>query len=243
MNSKVIAWTSYSEWGEITHNAVLKCGARELDLVKEYATHDFDAVLNMYYAKARMYDADNRRFPAQDPILDPSGYDLKAYITTPMDLNQYLYVRNNAVIWIDPSGEFAITLTAGTALAVIACTTYVAIVNDPHWQALANDIGNDIAKIIYNGKTYVGKARDRLIAQIQAYASYFDKPICKTSGQTAGEIISRDKKGAINREFPAQWRDSTLAEIERAAKRGDKSAQKAKKLLEDKRFDKTDNRK
>ena len=47
VNSKIISWTSYSEWGEISHNAVLKCGQRELDLVKEYATHDFDAVLNM----------------------------------------------------------------------------------------------------------------------------------------------------------------------------------------------------
>ena len=69
VNSKVISWTSYNEWGEITHNAVLKCGQRELDLVKLYATHDYDAVLNQFYAKARFYDADNRRFTAVDPIL------------------------------------------------------------------------------------------------------------------------------------------------------------------------------
>ena len=105
VNSKVISWTSYSEWGEITHNAVLKCGARELDLVKEYATHDFDAVLNQYYAKARFYDADNRTFTAQDPILDPSQYDLREYVTDPMQLVQYLYVKDNAVNRLDPLGE------------------------------------------------------------------------------------------------------------------------------------------
>ena len=104
VNSKVISWTSYSEWGEITHNAVLKCGQRELDLVKEYATHDFDAVLNMYYAKARFYDADNRRFAAVDPILDPSQYDLREYVTDPMQLVQYLYVKDNAVVFIDLDG-------------------------------------------------------------------------------------------------------------------------------------------
>lgn len=64
VNSKVISWTSYNEWREITHNTVLKCGQRELGLAKKYATHD--------YAKARFYDADNRRFIAIDPILDSS---------------------------------------------------------------------------------------------------------------------------------------------------------------------------
>ena len=41
LTGKVESWTHYNEWGEITHNAVLKCGQRELDLVKRYATHDF----------------------------------------------------------------------------------------------------------------------------------------------------------------------------------------------------------
>ena len=67
MTGKVTSWTHYNEWGEITHNAVLKTGQRELDLVKRYATHDYDAVLGMYYAKARMYDAENRRWtPLRD---------------------------------------------------------------------------------------------------------------------------------------------------------------------------------
>lgn len=104
VNSKVIAWTSYNEWGEITHNAVLKCGQRELDLVKEYATHDYDAVLDLYYAKARFYDAYNRTFTAQDPILDPSQYDLREYVKEPMALVQYLYVKANTLNRVDPLG-------------------------------------------------------------------------------------------------------------------------------------------
>ena len=129
VNSKVISWTSYSEWGEITHNAVLKCGQRELDLVKEYATHDFDAVLNMYYAKARFYDADNRRFAAVDPILDPSQYDLREYVTDSMQLIQYLYVKDNAVNRLDPyglktwgigyGGEVALLLDASASVELV----------------------------------------------------------------------------------------------------------------------------
>ena len=72
--------TSYDEWGNITHNAVLKCGKRELDLVKNYTGHERDSVLGMYYAKARLYDtADkhgstkgnklgDKRFMAVDPV-------------------------------------------------------------------------------------------------------------------------------------------------------------------------------
>ncbi len=70
MTGKVESWTHYNEWGEITHNTVLKSGQREFDMVKRYATHDYDQVLGMYYAKARFYDAEDRRFTAIDPILD-----------------------------------------------------------------------------------------------------------------------------------------------------------------------------
>ena len=101
---RVEAWTHYNEWGEITHNAVLNCGQRELDLVKRYATHDYDAVLDLYYAKARMYDAERRQFNSVDPILDPSVYDLKTYTDDPMQFVQYLYVQNQPLVYIDPLG-------------------------------------------------------------------------------------------------------------------------------------------
>ena len=104
LTGKVESWTHYNEWGEITHNAVLKCGQRELDLVKRYATHDYDSVLGMYYAKARFYDAENRRFIATDRILEPSQYDLREYVTDSMQLVQYLYASNNSLTNIDPLG-------------------------------------------------------------------------------------------------------------------------------------------
>ena len=83
--------------GEVTHNAVLKCGQRELNLVKNYTGHEYDAVLGMYYAKARFYDAGNRRFISMDPV--------KGTQTDPISMVQYLYVKNNSLIYIDPTGE------------------------------------------------------------------------------------------------------------------------------------------
>jgi len=61
--------------------------------------------------------------------------------------------------------------------------------------------------------------------------------------RTARDIIGKEKKGAINREFPGEYLDKTMAEIERDAKQNVPNAKSAKKLLTDKRFDKDDNRK
>ena len=65
----------------------------------------------MYYAKARFYDAENRRFVAVDPILDPSQHNLKNYVVVPMLLVQYLYVQDNAINAIDPDGKLVLTAT------------------------------------------------------------------------------------------------------------------------------------
>ena len=56
-------------------------------------------------AKARFYDTYNRTFTAQDPILDPSQYDLREYVKEPMTLVQYLYVAVDAVIRVDLLSE------------------------------------------------------------------------------------------------------------------------------------------
>jgi RHS repeat-associated protein len=77
-------------------------------MVKRYATHDYDSVLGMYYAKARFYDAGDRRFATIDPILDGSKYDITDYVKNPVQLVQYLYVKNNPVVYIDPHGEYYI---------------------------------------------------------------------------------------------------------------------------------------
>ncbi|MED0670110.1 hypothetical protein P4S95_07725 [Aneurinibacillus aneurinilyticus] len=55
---------------------------------------------------------------------------------------------------------------------------------------------------------------------------------------TARDIIAKKKKGSILREFPSEYLDKTLNEIEKDAKKGVPNAKKAKKLLTDKRFDK-----
>lgn len=56
--------------------------------------------------------------------------------------------------------------------------------------------------------------------------------------ETADQIISKNKRGSIRKEFPSEYLNKTLNEIEKDAKAGKAKAKKAKKLLIDKRFDK-----
>ncbi|MCL2775483.1 MAG: hypothetical protein FWD71_19395 [Oscillospiraceae bacterium] len=96
VKNKVASYISYDEWGNPEKKAILKCGTRELDLVTEYTGHPYDAVLSVYYAKARMYDAADRRFLAVDFI--------KGSLMVPMSLTQYTYCLDNPLKWIDPLG-------------------------------------------------------------------------------------------------------------------------------------------
>jgi RHS repeat-associated protein len=100
----VASYVTYDDWGALTAKAVLKMGVRELDLVQDYTGHPYDMVLGLYYAKARMYDADDRRFMAVDPV--------KGWIGNPQTLVQYTYCLNNPIIFIDPLGLDLIWITA-----------------------------------------------------------------------------------------------------------------------------------
>jgi hypothetical protein len=52
------------------------------------------------------------------------------------------------------------------------------------------------------------------------------------------QIIAKECKRSILREFPSQWLKQSLKTIQESAKSGDKTAQKALKILTDKRFKK-----
>jgi RHS repeat-associated protein len=92
----ILAYTDYDEWGNQSQKQVLKIGDREIDVIKSYATYDYDPVLGQYYGKARMYNAGDKRFGAVDPIR--SG------------LNWYAYCNDNPIIFIDPLGLIELPL-------------------------------------------------------------------------------------------------------------------------------------
>ena len=103
---RVTARVDYTDWGEVRKytDITVDQGFRRLLPEITYATHEYDDVLNQFYAKARMYDAENKRFTAIDPILDPAGYDISSYVADPMQLVQYLYVKDNPIRYTDSLG-------------------------------------------------------------------------------------------------------------------------------------------
>jgi RHS repeat-associated protein len=85
-------------------------GLRAVDLVAEYTGHPYDAVLGMYFAEARMYDAADRRFVAVDPV--------KGSVANSATLAQYTYVLDNPLRWVDPLGLEKIVISGNHAYII-----------------------------------------------------------------------------------------------------------------------------
>jgi RHS repeat-associated protein len=96
VKGEVASYLTYDAWGQLTAKAIVQNGVRLLDLVAEYTSYPYDQVLELYYAKARMYDASDRRFVAIDSV--------KGIAENPATMVQYTYCLNNPLVNIDPTG-------------------------------------------------------------------------------------------------------------------------------------------
>jgi RHS repeat-associated protein len=92
----VQAYTVLDEWGKPLEKVKAQLGGVEIDVISNYTNHDFDEVLQIYYAKARFYDPNTQRFLAVDII--------KGNVMEPESLNPYLYVLNNPLLYFDLDG-------------------------------------------------------------------------------------------------------------------------------------------
>ncbi|WIM40606.1 RHS repeat-associated core domain-containing protein [Paenibacillus sp. PK4536] len=80
----------YDEWGNI---------AKQQETVSnsfKYAGESYDSETGLYYLKSRYYD------PSQGRFLNEDSYE--GQITNPLSLNNYTYVENSPLIYIDPLG-------------------------------------------------------------------------------------------------------------------------------------------
>lgn len=107
---KVVESYTYSSFGEVK---------RKGDKVKNTFTftgREWDEETGLYYYRARYYDAKVGRFTTHDPSLYLRGnsgipYLLPTLLTTPQELNHYIYSQDNPQTLSDPYG-----------LSVMLCT-------------------------------------------------------------------------------------------------------------------------
>ena len=176
---RVTARADYTDWGEARKytDITVDGGFRRLLPEITYATHEYDDVLNQFYAKARMYDADNKRFAAIDPILNPAEYSISNYVSDPMMLVQYLYAKNNPIRWIDLLGLTSIPFVDGI-LAHKAIQTYL----QSNFSGVQTEVaikgvrlsvsGSGYADVIINNPNRKYKSDVYEIKPISAYYNY-----------------------------------------------------------------------
>lgn len=126
-------------------------------------------------------------------------------------------------------------VAVGAAIIVVGGAAYVT------YSTIDNVLGQAEA-IVYRGshERASGSPQNENLYQARGGGSgqKLTREVMRKEGTTAQEAISKYKKGSVNSAFPSQYKGSTLDEIEAAAKKGDRDAFRALKLLFDRRFDK-----
>ena len=87
---ETIAWADYDAWGVPLSPRGHDMNMAGMDNVIGFTSYTYDKVLDLYFAQARFYDQNDRRFISVDPIKD--------------GVNWYAYCGNSPTVFVDPSG-------------------------------------------------------------------------------------------------------------------------------------------
>jgi RHS repeat-associated protein len=96
VSGAVVSYNEFDAWGAPYTVQPEDANYSGLDVLTGFTGYTYDAVLDVYFAQARLYDFTNRRFSAADPVAGD--------ITVPISLNPYLYCQNDPLNNIDPTG-------------------------------------------------------------------------------------------------------------------------------------------
>ncbi|WLR51865.1 DNRLRE domain-containing protein [Bacillus tianshenii] len=92
-SGNIVAEYQYDAWG----NILSQTGTMAAENPYRYAGYRYDDETGYYYLMARYYDADTGRFLTRDTF---QGLE-----NDPLSLNRYAYVKNNPIMYHDPTGN------------------------------------------------------------------------------------------------------------------------------------------
>lgn len=105
-SGNVISTSTYSSFGTLS-----KIGTTTSN--RGYTNHQMDGTASssdsLIYMNARYQKPDYGVFISSDPVTQTSGPDSQAYLHNPQNLNAYAYVRNNPIMYTDPTGQFSVS--------------------------------------------------------------------------------------------------------------------------------------
>ncbi|HYH99709.1 RHS repeat-associated core domain-containing protein [Hyalangium sp.] len=93
-----------------------------------YAGQHFDSDVGLSYAQQRWYSPDIGRFLSEDPV------GAMGYLSTPTELNSWLYARGNPMAYLDPSGRWS-TYEFGYGVGEFAGKAWRGTANTFLWAA------------------------------------------------------------------------------------------------------------
>lgn len=145
----------------------------------EYTVHPYDQVLDLYYAKARIYNAADRRFMAVDPVVGQQK--------EPATFNYYAYSFDNPLVYVDSNGMW---------------TSKVHYDDTKKW-ARENDMFTEYeSETIAASDNYVDnrKSGKSVVSDLSWHfdMSYFDDPKGNHGVDTRGIHFRREKEKAKN---------------------------------------------
>ena len=197
---RVAARADYTDWGEVRRytDITVNGGFRRLLPEITYATHEYDDVLNQFYAKARMYDAENKRFAAVDSV--------KGSVTNPISMVQYLYVADNPANMVDPIGRSATAATAAAASQALTKAAAVAAgivtitaiyLTTPEGQELIRDLSKSLDA---NLQEFSSGVADTIVSAQSAIA-YFNQVRCGIVDSVQAIVDAAVETGESNRSW------------------------------------------
>jgi RHS repeat-associated protein len=176
-----------------------------------FTSREFDPETGLHFYRWRTYDSATGRFLQEDPILREGNPSIPYLVplVVPDPSSLHMY----SYVRNDPVNSVDPMGWADNS------------VNAAIRQAAAR---GDLAEL----ETILEATTGNKAAQAAAQAAI------NRLKSRAADIIARECKGSINREFPGELLEKTLEEILKLARGGDKAAQTARKLLSDLRFKK-----